>query len=145
MGLVFRWGHWAFLDFPHFNSFSFSPGALIVYIILWLVIPQATNTSERLEMKGEKVDLHSIKNSVVGEMKDVQQRAEKFGKEAKSFAEDKGKIVGAEAKNLVKRTGRSLGDIIVLLVKAIAYFFIGCFFGFRQRKFSNFRSRKMDY
>jgi hypothetical protein len=78
-------------------------------------------------MKGEKVDLHSIKNSVVGEMKDVQQRAEKFGKEAKSFAEDKGKIVGAEAKNLVKRSSRSLGDIIVLLVKAIAYFIIGCF------------------
>ena len=127
LSFVFRWSHWGFLDFPHFNSFSFSPGSLIVYIILWLAIPQATNTAEKLEMKGEKVDLHSIKNSVVGEMKDVQQRAEKFGKEAKSFVEDKGKTVGAEATNLLKRTGRSLGDIIVLLVKAIAYFFIGCF------------------
>lgn len=124
MGLVFRWGHW---DFPHFISFSFSPGALIVYIILWLVIPKANSTAEKLEMKGEKVDLHSIKNLVVDEMKDVQQRAEKFGKEARSFAADKGKVVGAEAANLVKRSSRSLGDIIVIIVKAFAYFIIGCF------------------
>jgi phage shock protein PspC (stress-responsive transcriptional regulator) len=124
LGLVFRWGHW---DFPHFISFSFSPGALIVYIILWLVIPKANSTAEKLEMKGEKVDLHSIKNLVVDEMKDVQQRAEKFGKEARSFAADKGKVVGAEAANLVKRSSRSLGDIIVIIVKAFAYFIIGCF------------------
>jgi phage shock protein PspC (stress-responsive transcriptional regulator) len=127
LGLVFRWSHNDFMDFPHFISFSFSPGSLIVYIILWLVIPQATNTAEKLEMKGEKVDLHSIKNLVVDEMKDVQQRAEKLGKEARSFAEDKSKELGADATNLVKRTVRSLGDIIVLLVKAFAYFIIGCF------------------
>jgi phage shock protein PspC (stress-responsive transcriptional regulator) len=124
LGLVFRWSHW---DFPHFISFSFSPGALIVYIILWLVIPKANSTAEKLEMKGEKVDLHSIKNLVVDEMKDVQQRAEKLGKEARSFAEEKGKVVGAEATNLLKRSSRSLGDIIVLIVKAFAYFIIGCF------------------
>ncbi len=127
LGLVFRWSHRDFLDFPHFISFSFSPGALIVYIILWLVIPKANSTAEKLEMKGEKVDLHSIKNLVVDEMKDVQQRAEKFGKEARSFAADKGKVVGAEAANLVKRSSRSLGDIIVMIVKAFAYFIIGCF------------------
>ena len=124
LGLVFPWRH---MNFPHFISFSFSPGALIVYIILWLVIPKANSTAEKLEMKGEKVDLHSIKNLVVDEMKDVQQRAEKFGKEARSFAADKGKVVGSEAANLVKRTSRSLGDIIVLIVKAFAYFIIGCF------------------
>ncbi len=127
LGFMSRWNHWGFIDFPHFFSFSFSPGSLFLYIILWLVIPQANNTSEKLEMKGEKVDLNSIKNSVVGEMKEVQQRAEKFGKEAKSIAEEKGKVVGAEATTLLKKSSRSLGDIIVLLVKAFAYFIIGCF------------------
>ncbi len=61
---------------------GFSPGSLIIYIILWLVIPEAVSTAEKLEMKGEKVDMNSIKNSVMEEMKGVQQRAEKFGKEA---------------------------------------------------------------
>ena len=125
LSFVFRWSNWGFMDFPNFINLSFSPGSLIVYIILWLVIPEATNTAEKLEMKGEKVDLNSIKNSVMGEMKGVQQRAEKFGQEAKTFAEEKGKIMGAEVKTVAKRTGKSLGDIILLLLKVFAYFIIG--------------------
>jgi phage shock protein PspC (stress-responsive transcriptional regulator) len=124
LSFVSRWGHWG--NFPDFYSFSFSPGALIIYIILWLVIPEATTTSEKLEMKGEKVDMNTIKNSVMEEMKGMQQRAEKIGHEAKAFAEEKGKVLGAEIVPLAKRSGRSLGDIIVLLFKIFAYFIIGC-------------------
>ncbi|MCW3093409.1 MAG: PspC protein [Ferruginibacter sp.] len=126
LSFVFRWSNWHFMEFPNFFNLSFSPGSLIVYIILWLVIPEATSTAEKLEMKGEKVDLNSIKNSVVGEMKGVQQRAEKFGQEAKAFAEEKGKVVGADVRTAARRTGRSLGDIILLLLKIFAYFIIGC-------------------
>ena len=122
---VFRWSNWGFMDFPNFVNLSFSPGSLMVYIIMWLVIPEATNTAEKLEMKGEKVDLNSIKNSVVGEMKGVQQRAEKFGQEAKTFAQEKGKEMGAEVRGAAKRTGRSLGDVIILIIKVFAYFIIG--------------------
>jgi phage shock protein PspC (stress-responsive transcriptional regulator) len=61
ISFFFRWGHIGPLTFPNFLSFSFSPGTFIIYIILWLVIPEATTTSEKLEMKGEKVDLNSIK------------------------------------------------------------------------------------
>lgn len=126
LSFVFRWHDWGFMGFPNFINLTFSPGSLIVYIILWLVIPEAANTAERLEMKGEKVDLNSIKNSVMGEMKGVQQRAEKLGQEAKAFAEEKGKSMGSEVKTAARRTGRSLGDIIVLLLKIFAYFIIGC-------------------
>ncbi len=126
LSIVFRWSNWGFMNFPNFINLTFSPGSLIVYIILWLVIPEAANTAEKLEMKGEKVDLNSIKNSVVGEMKGVQERAEKFGQEAKAFATEKGPVLGAEIKTAAKRTSRSLGDIILLLVKIFAYFIIGC-------------------
>lgn len=124
LSFVSRWSHWAY--FPDFFRFSFSPGALIIYIILWLVIPEATTTSEKLEMKGEKVDMNTIKNSVMEEMKGMQQRAEKFGQEAKTFAQEKGKVLGGEIAPLAKRGGRSLGDVIVLLFKIFAYFIIGC-------------------
>ena len=77
-------------------------------------------------MKGEKVDMNSIKNSVVEEMKGVQQRAEKFGKEASAVVGEKGKVMGSEIKTVAKRGGRSLGDVIIFLVKAFAYFIIGC-------------------
>ncbi len=64
ISFFFRWGHFGPLTFPNFLSFSFSPGSFLIYIILWLVIPEAITTSEKLEMKGEKIDLNSIKNSV---------------------------------------------------------------------------------
>lgn len=125
LSIAFRWHEWGVFDFPSFISLSFSPGSLIIYIILWLVMPEASSTTEKLEMKGEKVDMNSIKNSVVEEMKGVQQRAEKFAKEASAVAGEKGQQLGAELKTVAKKSGRSLGDVIVLLVKAFAYFVIG--------------------
>lgn len=118
---VSRWGHWG--DFP--LGFTFSPGALIIYIILWLVIPEANTTTEKLEMKGEKVDMNSIKNSVMEEMKGMQQRAEKFGKEATSIAQEKSQALGADISHMTRRSRNSFGDIIALLFKIFAYFIIG--------------------
>jgi phage shock protein PspC (stress-responsive transcriptional regulator) len=129
ISLAFGFRNWGFMDFPEFINFSFSPGSIIVYIIIWLVIPEASNTAEKLEMKGEKVDMNSIKNSVMGEMKGVQKRAEKFGAEAASIAQEKGQQMGAEIKVAAKRGGTSLGDIIIKLIKVFAYAIIGivCF------------------
>jgi hypothetical protein len=31
------------------------------YIVLWIVLPEAVTASEKLEMRGEKIDLESIK------------------------------------------------------------------------------------
>ncbi len=74
VSFFFKWAHIGPLSFPQFISFSFSPGSVLIYIILWLVLPEANSTSEKLEMKGEKVDLDSIKNSVMEEMKGVKER-----------------------------------------------------------------------
>ena len=125
LSIVFRIGDWGFSGPADFFNFSFSPGSFIVYVILWLVFPEATTTAEKLEMKGEKVDMNSIKNSVMEEMKGVGKRAEKFSEEAKVFATEKGTQMSAELKTVAKRGGRSLGDIIVLLVKIVAYIIMG--------------------
>lgn len=124
LSIISRWGNWG--GFPDVFRVGFSPTALIIYIILWLVIPEATTTSEKLEMKGERVDMNTIKNSVMEEMKGMQQRAEKFGQEAKTFATDKSNAIGAEIAPLAKRSSRGLGDVIILLFKVFAYFIIGC-------------------
>lgn len=125
LSVAFRWGHWGFFNFPDFLSFSFSPGALIVYIILWVVLPEAITTAEKLEMKGEKVDMNSIKESVKGEMKDFQQRAEKFGKEASAFAKEKATVISTEAQNFTRKHRTGLGDIIATIAKVFAYFIVG--------------------
>ncbi len=125
VSFFFKWAHIGPLSFPQFISFSFSPGSVLIYIILWLVLPEANTTSEKLEMKGEKVDLDSIKNSVMEEMKGVKERVGKFGKEAQSFVQQKGSEVGPEFAYAVKRTKTSLGDIIVVLLKIFLYFIAG--------------------
>ncbi|MEO8765576.1 MAG: PspC domain-containing protein [Ginsengibacter sp.] len=126
ISFFFRWGHIGPLTFPNFLSFSFSPGSIIVYIILWLVIPEASSTSEKLEMKGEKVDLNSIKNSVVEEMKGVKERVTKLSKEAGTAAKERGRDMGLEMHYAARRTGGALGNIIVTIFKIFAYFILGC-------------------
>ena len=126
LSFISRWGHWGFGDFGDIVRFTFSPTSLIVYIILWIVIPEASTTSEKLEMKGEKVDMNSIKASVMEEMKGVGKKAEKFGKEASSVVSEKANVVAGDVKNFAKRNRGGLGNVIALIAKIFAYFIIGC-------------------
>ncbi|MEO7308240.1 MAG: PspC domain-containing protein [Ferruginibacter sp.] len=127
LSFISRWGHWGGMwDFGDVLRFTFSPTSLIVYIILWIVIPEATTTSEKLEMKGEKVDMNSIKASVVGEMKGVGKKAEKFGKDASAVISEKANVVAGDVKNFTRRNRGGLGNVIAMIVKIFAYFIIGC-------------------
>jgi phage shock protein PspC (stress-responsive transcriptional regulator) len=45
-------------------------GAL-VYLILYIVIPEAKTTAQKIEMKGEPVNIHNIKESVKNEFNNV--------------------------------------------------------------------------
>jgi phage shock protein PspC (stress-responsive transcriptional regulator) len=133
LSFVFRWGHWGWWDFPHFLSFSFSPGSIVVYIILWLVIPEAKSAADKLEMKGEKVDLNNIKSTIQSDLEGFKDRAQAFGSELKERAQvvgenisSAGKRAGAEAAAVGKRTGGGLGHVIGVLVKIFAYFVVGC-------------------
>jgi phage shock protein PspC (stress-responsive transcriptional regulator) len=115
-------GPFGMFDNVHLN---FDIGTFFIYVILWIVLPEAKTTAEKLEMKGEKVDMNSIKESVVEEMKGVQQRVQKFGKEAASVAGEKGKAFGTEASTLARRSSTSLGDVIVILLKVFVYSILG--------------------
>ncbi len=127
LSFISRWGHWGGLwDFGDVVRFTFSPTSLIVYIILWIVIPEALTTSEKLVMKGEKVDMNSIKNSVMEEMKTVGKKAEKFGASATELINEKAKIVSADVQNFTRRNRGGLGNVIAMIVKIFVYFIIGC-------------------
>lgn len=133
LSFVTGWSDWGMFNFPHFLSFSFSPGSILIYIILWLVIPEAASTSDKLEMKGEKVDLNSIKNTIQKDMEGFGERAKEFGKEVGERAAEIGSSIGGKTKEFssevrpaVKRAGTTFGDIIVLIFKIFAYFILGC-------------------
>ena len=133
LSFVFRWGHWGWWDFPHFMSFSFSPGAVVVYIILWLVLPEAKSAADKLEMKGEKVDLNNIKTTIQGDLEGFKDRATAFGNELKERAQvvgenlsSAGRRVGTEAAAAGRRTGSGLGHVLGTLLKIFVYFVVGC-------------------
>jgi len=127
LSFLSRWGHWGGLwDFGDMIRFTFSPTSLIVYIILWIVIPEAFTTSEKLEMKGEKVDMNSIKASVMEEMKGVGKKAEKFSKEASTVVTEKANMVAGDVQNFTRRNRGGLGNVIAMIAKIFAYFIIGC-------------------
>ena len=130
ISFIFRLGHWGIWDFPHFLSISFSPGATFIYIILWIVFPEAKSAADILEMKGEKVDLNNIKTTIQNDMEGFRERAQQFGNEVKEKAEQIGKNVASSVNTTqntetVRRVGRGVGDVIVIIAKSFAYFIIG--------------------
>jgi phage shock protein PspC (stress-responsive transcriptional regulator) len=131
LSFVTSWHSWGVFNFPNFLNLSFSPGAILVYIILWLIIPEATSTADRLEMKGEKVNLNSIKNTIQKDMEGFGDRAKDFGKEVGEKASQigtnigkKGKQFSSEATTVVRKANTSLGDVIAMIFKIFGYFIL---------------------
>ena len=119
---------------------SFSGTLTLTYLILWAVIPKAITASEKMEMKGEKVDLESIKNKVQDELQgvknnfsenaskwknDFSQRAGDMKNEAKEAAQR----FSGETGPAIRRTGSRFGKFILTLIK-VFFFFILSFIAF---------------
>jgi phage shock protein PspC (stress-responsive transcriptional regulator) len=124
--------HWEFWMGPKIVTGSLGFTLFVTYVILWIAVPVATTSSEKLEMRGEKVDLNSIRNTVKEDMESFKAKAQNFGTEVKEAAQnfgEKAKAMGqtagtqarafaAETRPIVRRTGGGLGHVIGILFKA---------------------------
>ncbi|MEO8887021.1 MAG: PspC domain-containing protein [Mucilaginibacter sp.] len=63
-------------------AFAFFGTGLILYIILWIVIPKAVTRADRMAMKGEKLNLQGFKNNLEEEMSTVRGHLNDLHKEA---------------------------------------------------------------
>ena len=123
---------WDAPDFPNFLDITFSPGSVFVYIVLWLVIPEARTSADKLEMVGEKVDLNSIKNTIQNDMEGFSKRAQSWGKdfsrkssaERKETSEDRSQ---GNAEQYEQKRGlfHLIGKVITICIKAFVYFVLG--------------------
>jgi phage shock protein PspC (stress-responsive transcriptional regulator) len=92
---------WNDMDFwwgPKVITGSLGSTLLITYIILWISVPIATTAAEKLEMRGEKVDLNSIRNTVKEDMQSFKSKAQSWGSEVKQTAQEFGEKMGERAK-----------------------------------------------
>lgn len=109
---------------------SFSGTMFLIYIILWIVVPKALTASEKLEMKGQRVDLASIKNKVQDELSDVKknvtENAENWKANMANKVEDWGTEVNESAKKIANKTkGNRLLRLILTLIKIFLLFVLG--------------------
>jgi phage shock protein PspC (stress-responsive transcriptional regulator) len=125
-------------SWPLFNEGSFFPNIVfgsisgtfvLAYIILWIVLPEARTTYQQMEMRGEKVDVNKIKQTVQDRAKEfgeeVKTAAQNFSEKAKTFANTRGKTFTTEFNDAARRTSGGIGHIIGVLFKAFFLFIAG--------------------
>jgi phage shock protein PspC (stress-responsive transcriptional regulator) len=113
-GAILSHASWPFHNFNNIITSSFGSTFFIVYAILWAVVPEARSASEKLEMRGKKIDLNSIKTSVQEEIDGITERSGKWGKDVKEKSEKWSKEVkekfGKEWSDDVNRRATEWGN-----------------------------------
>lgn len=105
LGIDALWIRILFIISP-FITFGTS---LVIYLILWILMPPAETTTEKLEMTGEPVNISNIEKKVREEFDSL---SEKF----KNVDYDK---YGNQAKNAGERIGNTLSSIILKIFSII--------------------------
>jgi phage shock protein PspC (stress-responsive transcriptional regulator) len=89
--------------------FGFGTG-LVLYIILWILIPEAVTTSQKLEMKGEPINISNIEKKVKEGINEI---SDKFS----NLDQDK---MATNAKNGAERIGNTISEIVTSIFNVIS-------------------------
>ncbi|MFT3932225.1 MAG: PspC domain-containing protein [Chitinophagaceae bacterium] len=133
------WWNWDFGFTPRMITGSLGSTLVLTYIILWIAVPFASTASEKLEMRGEKVDLNSIRDTVKEDLENFKTKTEKWGQEVKQTAQEFGSRASElgqatstnvrnfahEAAPMARRAGSGIGHVIGVLFKAFFLFIAG--------------------
>lgn len=68
--------------------FATSGAAILAYIILWIAVPKAKNTAQRLEMRGQEATVKNIEKSIKEEVSDMKESFKKM-KDSETYAKGK--------------------------------------------------------
>ena len=133
-GIFFSWHRDIF---PNVFIAPFTGTFILAYIILWMVLPEARSPFEKMEMRGEKVDVNRIRQNVQEGMSDFKTRmqtwgeevktsAQQFGDRAKDFANTRGKAWAGEVAESARPAARGIAHVIGVIFKAFFIFIAGC-------------------
>jgi phage shock protein PspC (stress-responsive transcriptional regulator) len=81
--------------------------SVLVYLVMWLIIPEARTTAQRLQMVGEQVNLSNLS-------KNINQEFHKVRDNLKHFPESDGY---RRSRNALQELFRVVGEIIMVLLK----------------------------
>ena len=124
-------------------AFGFGFG-FIVYPILWILLPQANTTAEKLEMEGEEVNISNIEKRIKDELSDATERVKsglqdatdkvknadykKYKDKAKSGSQDMVDTLGKLFVTIFMIIGKFIGVLLIIVsVSTILALLIGLF------------------
>ncbi|MDA8595086.1 PspC domain-containing protein [Flavobacteriaceae bacterium] len=101
---------------------------LLVYIILWALLPEANTTAEKLQMEGEPVNINNIEKRVKQEYENLETKVKEgdYVNKAKSGAQNFFDRLGKLLAGLLRIIGKVFGLLFILIGGATV---IGLFFG----------------
>ena len=126
LGFDALWIRLIFILLAVFTGFG-----LIAYILLWILVPEAATTSQKLDMRGEPVNISNIERKVKEGFDDVADKVknvdyEKVGNKVKSSSKTFFDTVGDIFMFLFKVFGKFIGILLIIIGAATL---IGLFVG----------------
>src|ERR1700735_5312641 len=126
------WDSWYHYGGTAFFTGSFGGTLFVTYIVLWIVLPEAVTASDKLEMRGEKVDLESIKNTIKSDLENFKGKAMEMSAEVKERFQYVGEEMkkgsqqfAAEAAPIARSAGHGIGHAIGVLFRVFFLFIAG--------------------
>ena len=105
-------------------SFFFAGSGLILYIILWIVIPKAVTRADRMTMKGEKLNLQGFKKNFEEELGSMRDNLSNLRHETKPFVYKTRDFIG----DFFYHLGTFFNGAGRVLLKLIGLFILLCCF-----------------
>ncbi len=119
---MFGWGG-HFNIFPNLVFSGITGTFVFIYIVLWIVLPEALTPYQKMEMRGKRVDVNSIKENVQSSMSDLGNRIQNWGKEVQESAERLGQRVNEFTSAKTQTEGRKYAYMPPKHNRGISYVF----------------------
>ena len=112
----------------------FMGGGVLIYIILWAIIPEAKTTAEKLQMKGEDVNAENIKKTIQKEFEDLKSTIENVDAEdhknkVKKMFQNIAAFFFSIFVYLFKFIGKFIGIILLIMGVFLSFMIVSNLFG----------------
>ena len=99
-----------------FLVFSFAVGSgILLYLLLWVIIPEAQTTSDKLEMRGEKINIRNIEKSIRDEVSELRSRVGNMASESAATI----KRASAGSGSFFEMIGKNIFAVLTFIGKGL--------------------------
>ena len=105
-------------------SFFFFGSGVLLYILLWMIIPKAKTTADKLEMKGDTVNISNIEKSIREEIDNLKKEYGHKSGEDQEKKNDNSENSKTKNNHALEDFGNFIINIFLFVLKFIGKFFV---------------------